>query len=289
MKTNPILLVKLFLTFFTAVLVLTAGSVILCPQAIHAQDPPEWPSTWTWLDDDTNDAGTDDHRDVIDAYWSYEGEYLFLRLLTVDPPTFENGATRYKWLIDTGTPPNIYDYDNRLYGSEYILLIEDGIAPYGNEDGEVYVLMETNPLNQYPHPDNYDPYHDYEQMQSGMRVYQWDPVDPTVDPIEATYRFWPEDGNIYVDMKVKLSELGQTDPYSLSVWWATDQMNNNLEQSPDVDFGDTADWPITLSRPTGLSLRGVPAFPSIHIGIAAALGVGILVYFMRRRLVSHKG
>lgn len=31
---------------------------------------------------------------------------------------------------------------------------------------------------------------------------------------------------------------------------------------------------------------GAPVFPSIHIGIAAALGIGILVYFMRRRVMA---
>jgi hypothetical protein len=32
---------------------------------------------------------------------------------------------------------------------------------------------------------------------------------------------------------------------------------------------------------------GVPVFPSIYIGIAAALGAGILAYFIRRKLISR--
>jgi hypothetical protein len=33
--------------------------------------------------------------------------------------------------------------------------------------------------------------------------------------------------------------------------------------------------------------RGVPVFPSIYVGIVAALGAGILAYLVRRRLTAH--
>jgi hypothetical protein len=32
---------------------------------------------------------------------------------------------------------------------------------------------------------------------------------------------------------------------------------------------------------------GVPVFPSVYIGIAAALGAGVLAYFVRRRLIQQ--
>jgi len=54
--------------------------------------------------------------------------------------------------------------------------------------------------------------------------------------------------------------------------------------TPAVD-DDPTDQPLGPSGPTPAG-RGVPAFPNIYLGVAAALGAGILAYFARRRLLD---
>jgi uncharacterized repeat protein (TIGR01451 family) len=57
---------------------------------------------------------------------------------------------------------------------------------------------------------------------------------------------------------------------------------------PDLDpAGDTSTAGFTpREAPAWSAPRGVPPFPSIYAGIGAAIGAGILAYFVRRRLIA---
>jgi hypothetical protein len=41
-------------------------------------------------------------------------------------------------------------------------------------------------------------------------------------------------------------------------------------------------------NPSGGGAAGVPVFPNIYIGIAAALGAGVLAYFARKRIIHQE-
>jgi len=63
---------------------------------------------------------------------------------------------------------------------------------------------------------------------------------------------------------------------------APDEPTDDLDTDPADDSTDT---PL---GPRGPARRGVPAFPNVYVVIAAALGAGILAYFVRRRLLDQE-
>ena len=90
----------------------------------------------------------------------------------------------------------------------------------------------------------------------------------------------------YADSEVRSAEVNESTlriyHYTEGAWQqvptAVDTASNILTAtlsslSPNGAFGDP-------------KARGVPAFPSVYVGIAAALGAGILAYFVRRRLID---
>jgi hypothetical protein len=257
------------LVLFAAILVASSGAALLQSQTVHAQS---WPSSWTWIDSDANENGPfDDYRDVRDAYLSFDSEHLYLRMRLWGTPHF-SGDARYKWLIDVGVAPNLYMPDHNILGSEYILFVEDDNPEDGT--GEVYLLPAS--------PD--DSYGDYEPG-----LYKAPPYGPVSDNTIAGYRFDTDGSNYYVDMYVKLSALGQSDAYGISLWWATDQENPNLEQGPTTDVADAADAPFTITSPhPGPTPRAAAAYPGIYIGMGSALGVGVLAYLTRRRVARQQ-
>jgi uncharacterized repeat protein (TIGR01451 family) len=92
----------------------------------------------------------------------------------------------------------------------------------------------------------------------------------------------------YTDSEVRSAEVNESTlriyHYTEGAWQqvptAVDTANDILTAtlsslSPNGAFGDPP-------------ARGVPAFPSVYVGVAAALGAGILAYFACRRLVDQK-
>jgi VCBS repeat-containing protein len=92
----------------------------------------------------------------------------------------------------------------------------------------------------------------------------------------------------YTDSEVRSAEVNESTlriyHYTEGAWQqvptAVDTANNILTAtlsslSPNGAFGDPP-------------ARGVPVFPSVYVGIAAALGTGVVAYFVRRRLVDQK-
>jgi hypothetical protein len=146
-----------------------------------------WPTSWRLIDTDANEPGTANYRDVIEASWSCDNvnHYLFLRLRTVEPPTFTS-PTRYKWFMDVGQGLNLYQSGGNILGSDYLLFVEDS---NGDHVGEIYLVPAS--------PD--DRYGDYEPWNSTG-------VAPIGNTSIAEYRIT---GN-YIDMKVAFSAIGKT-------------------------------------------------------------------------------
>ena len=78
---------------------------------------PSWPTSWIWIQWDPNEDGTaDDYRDVENAYYQVDSDYLYFRLENRVDAAFrqKNGQeARYKWFIDiTG--------DMKLVGGSFV-------------------------------------------------------------------------------------------------------------------------------------------------------------------------
>jgi hypothetical protein len=250
------------------VLVLVVSLVaMIVPSTAYAQT---WPTSWILIDSNGNENGwQDDYRDVHTAHYSLDSEYIYLRLCCFGTPYFTSPPetevkVRYKWLIDTGIGSNLYTADtNIIRGAEFILFVEDS-DPRNDGIGEVYLLDA--------HGD--DTFAEYETPAD--RYKDAPPYGPVTDPTIAGYRI---DGNC-IDLYVKISALGRSDPYGVNVWWATCQENQNLEQGPTTDTADIGDMPFEIPYPPS-----TPVLPDIYIGITAAFGTALLGYMLRRRLI----
>jgi len=174
---------------------------------------------------------------------------------------------RYKWFFSLDA--SLYKEGQIIHGAEYVLLVEDSDDISEDPPGDVYLLDAS--------PD--DTFSDYDLPPGKYITTPGEITDLNI----AGYRFFE---NKYVDLYVKLSELGRSNPYGLGLMWATDQENKKLEQGPDVDTPDPADAPFWIPYPPAPVT--VPVFPSVYVGMAAAFGAGILAYFVRRRLIDQK-
>ena len=212
--------------FLGCIALITALSVIaMVPQSAHAQSWPTAPTPWLLIDTDPNEPGAANYRDVAGAYFSnYDDDYLYLRLETYEPAKITNVSSRFKWLIDVGNGDNLYWSGQNILGADYILFLED----YNNDgDGEVYLL------------------------DAGVddRFSQYEPTEyrDIPGPITNTSiaNYWVDGNNVY--LWVSLSALGDiSDLTHVSLLWATDQQNPNLEQGPILDSTDVSDTPIHL-------------------------------------------
>lgn len=163
-------------------LALSVLAAVALPSPTAAQT---WPTDTDWrlIDTDVDDPGGANHRDVLEASWSCDTNHLYLRLRTVDPPTFTAGPVRYKWYIDVGTGSNLYKSGGNIYGADYLLFVEDT-----NNDGNGEIYLVQADVNG--------------QFGSWSTPY----VPPITDPSVASYRIT---GN-YIDMWVAFSALGRT-------------------------------------------------------------------------------
>lgn len=169
-----------------AVLVLALALLILAAVVLPSPAAAQtWPTSWRLLDIDANEPGGANYRDVTEASWSCDGSHLYLRLRTVDPPTFSS-PSRYKWFLDTGLGSNLYLTGGNILGTDFLLFVEDSD---NNGSGEVYLLPAGG-------DDRFTAYEPWNM--SG--------VPPITNSNVASYRIT---GN-YIDMWVALSALGRT-------------------------------------------------------------------------------
>lgn len=169
-------------------LILAIIASALMPSPVRAA--PSWPTDTDWrlIDTDANEPGQANYRDITEASWTCDETYLFLRLRTVDPPSFSGafGPARYKWFIDVGSDLNLYQSGGNILGTDYLLFMEDS-----NNDGsgEIY-LLPASPNDRFS---------DYEP---------WDGTNatPITDADIADYRIT---GN-YIDVYIPFSEIGKT-------------------------------------------------------------------------------
>jgi len=200
---------------------------------------PSWPadSSWILIDSDPDESGASaqNFRDVLYTYYQYDSEYLYFRMQTVDPPTFQSVQGRYKWFIDLGTGDPLQKSGNTISGSEYVFFVEDCDD---DTQGDTYLIPALSG--------------------GGYSGWSVPPCPPQAASDNAGYRFGS--GGNFFDQYVKLSALGTPQPpiYQISLAWATDNENPNLEQAPNLDSTDSGDVPIRLSGSITILKNAVP-------------------------------
>jgi PKD repeat protein len=225
--------------------------------------PSGWPTTWTGLSTDPNESGCDVHRNVADVdgdryalYYATDSQYLYLRMEIVDPPGWPSlkpeGDARYKWWFDTsGTAA--YVHGTTVEKAEFLLILEDLTDNSDNPNttrdqlGELTLMDDLNNDGftkrwDQAKPPNYT-INNAQTAPTGNSSW-WRRELGTGTPgtggpqgvmgADIGYRIDNSTiGGNFVDMYVSWAALGN--PSSLCLIWATDNQNNNLDQTPNCD------------------------------------------------------
>lgn len=221
-----------------------ALSLIPC-LAADAQ-PASFPTEWLMFDSDPDEGGAqNDFRDVSAAFWNVEDGFLFLRLQTIDPAgwpsTGPQGTARYKFFFDTANADGVVSGGN-INDAEFLLMLEDltlnTADPTLTRDllGELTFLDDLANVGFTARWDSTNP-PKYTTNAVGSPFWRRELGSGTpgtggpqgVFGTDIGYRI---DGD-FVDVYVDLDLLGN--PTELRLLWATDQMNTNLDQAPNVD------------------------------------------------------
>ncbi len=225
--------------------------------------PSGWPTTWTGLSTDPNESGCDEHRNVADVsgdgyalYYATDSQYLYLRMETVDPPGWPSlkpgGDARYKWWFDTAETA-AYVHGTTVEQAEFLLILEDltdnSNDPNTTRDqlGELTLMDDLNNdgfMKRWDSakPPNYT-LNNAQTAPTGNSSW-WRRVLGTGTPgtggpqgvmgADIGYRIDNSTtGGNFVDMYVSWAALGN--PSSLCLMWATDNQNNNLDQTPNCE------------------------------------------------------
>ncbi|MBS7648973.1 hypothetical protein KEJ17_04945, partial [Candidatus Bathyarchaeota archaeon] len=169
---------------------------------------------WVLIDEDEDEQGGENWRDVLAAYITYDESYLYLKLTTVSPPMFPTSPNdrdddKYRWFIDLDG--NMFWQGNVLYEAEYLLSIQDK-----NNDGvgEIYLLFDS---------DNDGEFDDE----------LWESI--AVNSTDGGFRII---GN-HLEVYISWSKIGGM-PSTLWLSWCTDRSDNNLNQCPRTDRAETS-------------------------------------------------
>jgi uncharacterized repeat protein (TIGR01451 family) len=215
---------KMMKAIVLAVAVLTM-LVVFAGIALQPAAAQTWPTEWILISSDKNENGpTDNFRDVEYAYYNFDDEYLYLRVCTYGTATFKSGGqdARFKWFIDLDN--NMYKTGGTGGGlvveGEYLFFVED--ANPENGIGEVYLLNDTDGDGSFDD--------DWGQPAGGTYVNQ-----NITNLSIAGYRI----SGKCVDLYVRFVNINISAPSRISLIWATDQENPNLDQAPTTDFPDS--------------------------------------------------
>jgi PKD repeat protein len=224
--------------------------------------PSGWPTEWIGLATDPNEGGGKDHRDVFDTnddgyalYYYVDSDYIYLRMETVDTPgwpsTSQSDEARYKWWFNTdGTPA--YIHGTTVESAEFLLILEDlmdNSDPNAPKDllGELTLMDDLNNDGFMKRWDSSNPPNytinnaqtaptgpsslwrrvlgDGTPGAGGPQGVMGDDIGYRID--NATT------GGNFVDMYVSRAALNN--PSSICLIWATDNLDPNLDQAPNLD------------------------------------------------------
>ncbi len=229
--------------------------------------PAGWPSSsdWILLDLDPDEPGCDDDRNVNKTYYYIDTEFIYLRMVTINPSGWSGTGTsspdqaRFKWWFDTvGEDAAIFG--TSVANAEFQMILEDRFNNNGGVTGESTPrdgLGELTFMDDFEHDGFTTRWNNpavspveyvrnipgtTQSTDSGGNSTLWHRVlgtgsahPPTGNPQSAM-----SDADIgynmtghFVDMYVSLAALGN--PAKICLIWATDIHNPNLDQAPNCD------------------------------------------------------
>ena len=197
-------------------MLLISNAAVLFILPINAdENQPQWPTSWILYDIDTTENGpSDDFRDVKNAYYNKDDNYLYFRLECYGFPNFANyPKARYKIFIDIDDPHNMGRSGGTVYDAEYLIFVEDSSPSQGDGIGDVYLLNDVNNNG---------------TIRDDWLNYLITP-GPILDDNIAGYRI---DGNC-IDLYVRQTSISS--PIYSYFTWATDNVDPNFDSSPDID------------------------------------------------------
>ena len=227
------------------------------PAAILGQQVT-FPSSWTSVGTDPDEPGCNDHRNVVEAFYAFDATYLYLRLVHVDPAgwpsTSPSGQARYKWFLDLDGDAALSG--GNIVGAEYQLMLEDRTTspdPTLGRDqlGELTLIDDLanagfSSVWGGGSPPDYTT--NAPSSTSWRRILGiGTPGVGGPQGLDTNVDIGYEISGTTVDMYVSRSLLGN--PSQLWVFWATDNHDNNLDQSPNCDRVDGNSF-ISILEPT---------------------------------------
>ncbi|MEM3666851.1 MAG: SdrD B-like domain-containing protein, partial [Candidatus Bathyarchaeia archaeon] len=206
---------KAKLTGFLLSLLIIIIPLVIVISSTSGQVGIDWNRiNWVLIDEDNDESGGENWRDVTAAYAAYDANYLYLKLKTVEPPKFPTSKNdrdddKYRWFLDFDG--NMYWQGNVLYEAEYLISVQDK-----DDDGigEMYLLFDSD------NDSNFD-----DEV--------WTEI--VVNSTDGGFRINGYQLEIYINW----SKIGGM-PHVLWLSWCTDRSDNNLNQCPTTDRAETA-------------------------------------------------
>jgi uncharacterized repeat protein (TIGR01451 family) len=228
---------KLYAVSILMLLLFSYAIVFVVPSTRGEQ--PSWPTSWVLADTDPNEAeSNNDYRDVHNAYYYDNNEYLYFRLECYGSPNFTaEPNTRFKWFIDTDDPYNMAWQGGNVYEDDFLLFIE-------GPQGAIYLLHDVDGNGLIG-----DDYSDYETTPG-----------PITDTSIAGYRITSH----CIDIYIRQAMLGN--PTSSYFTWATDQGDPNLDSTSTNDRSNSYWQENLLKADLGITITDNP--DPVHPGNA---------------------
>ncbi len=189
-----------------------------------------WPSESEWIhtEDDPNEQGCEDYKDVEAFYYHINDYYLYLRLQFYSNPNITEHDMRLKWFIDIDDPHNMGWTGNKVHEAEYLLFIEDSPKPHGDGTEDIYLIYDS---------DNDGFMNDETKNGDGKGYEEYLISDTDI----AGFRIIDN----YLDLYISQENI--SNPVHPFCTWTTDQGDPNLDSSSAHDQSD-AYWNPDLAK-----------------------------------------
>ena len=194
-------------------LVVSNAIVLFTTPALADDDQPQWPESWISIETDPLENAEKDFRDVKNAYYNLNTNYLYFKLECYGKPNFSiyPDESRYKWFIDIDNPHNMVWSGGNVVEADYMLFVED---TNNDGNGDIYLINDTDgdgDFDEWEKPPNYW----YNKLITDVSI--------------ANYSIFNKNISIWI----KLENISNPDHAYFT--WSTDNENSNINQAPTLD------------------------------------------------------
>ncbi len=202
------------------IMLIISNAIVLFVTPVFANEQPQWPTSWVLADTDPNEGSVGpahDYRDVNNAYYSLNENYLYFKLECYGYPNLSAHPddSRYKWFIDIDDPFNMVWSGGKVVEAEYLLFVED---TDNDGIGDVYLINDIDDNGNFDEWKNYPNYW-YNELITDTNI--------------ANYSIFDKNLSLWI----KLENI--SNPDFVYFTWSTDNENSNIDQAPTLDRSDT--------------------------------------------------